>query len=362
MSSSRLSLLSLAVLGVVLLPGASAVGEETGATATTPTGACEPRWDRVPSPKVSGGLTDISFAGEEAWAVGSGGTLIEHWDGRAWSEFPSPAVDYLRGVVAVSSTEAWAVGTANDAMVILRWDGFTWTIAHQETGWEYGSSGWEISASPAGDVWAVGKAVESSDEQYVLAAHWDGATWYTRSFGPPAEAGDYVEPHGVTVLSPTDVWVVGASDYAFVAHWDGAVWTRSLIRDAQLFEDVVAIASNDVWAVGRLYVSPIYVTVIMHWDGLEWKVVPSPNRGTGDNFMNAVAASGTSNVWAVGSVTLSGISQTLIQHWNGRTWSLQSSPNHRRRSAGLSGVTLRGPTDVWAVGGSGGPLILSTCA
>ncbi len=36
------------------------------------------------------------------------------------------------------------------------------------------------------------------------------------------------------------------------------------------------------------------------WQGGDWKIVPSPNRGTGDNELSSVAAVSTRNVWAVG--------------------------------------------------------------
>ncbi len=65
-----------------------------------------------------------------------------------------------------------------------------------------------------------------------------------------------------------------------------------------------------------------------------WKIVSSPNVGTGTygNQLNAVAVVSASNVWAVGfSPSPSGtplyIQQSLVEHWNGSNWSVVSSPN-----------------------------------
>jgi hypothetical protein len=46
-----------------------------------------------------------------------------------------------------------------------------------------------------------------------------------------------------------------------------------------------------VWAVGS-FVSdtPRLATLIERWDGSSWSVVPSPNVGTSDNELLAVAA------------------------------------------------------------------------
>src|SRR5437763_2573250 len=60
-----------------------------------------------------------------------------------------------------------------------------------------------------------------------------------------------------------------------------------------------------------------------------WSVVPSPNSGMMDNYLNGVVSISLSNVWAVGysQPNLGGPSQTLIEHWNGTSWSIVSSPS-----------------------------------
>src|SRR5213078_2488767 len=85
-----------------------------------------------------------------------------------------------------------------------------------------------------------------------------------------------------------------------------------------------------------------------------WTQVPSPNRGVAVNELKAVAVLGRSNAWAVGFWTPpTGVNRTLIQHWDGATWTVVPSPDPGPGDAALEGLAARGPDDVWAVGGQG---------
>ena len=94
---------------------------------------------------------------------------------------------------------------------------------------------------------------------------------------------------------------------------------------------VAAVSTNDVWAVGYHgdpYYNPIQ-TLIEHWNGTAWSVVASPNEGTNNNELHGVAAVSPNDVWAVGFYTDSSGAhgQTLVEHWNGSAWSVVPSPN-----------------------------------
>ena len=114
-------------------------------------------WSRAasPSPGRDALLLGVSAGpGGTAWAVGDScmsgcGTrsavyrmLIMHWDGKAWSLVTGPSLGsdaYLYDVSAGPGGSAWAVGyictsgchTASEAdqMLILRWDGTSWSRA-----------------------------------------------------------------------------------------------------------------------------------------------------------------------------------------------------------------------------------------
>ena len=55
------------------------------------------------------------------------------------------------------------------------------------------------------------------------------------------------------------------------------------------FLGVAAISASDVWVVGADEPSNTPQTLIHHWDGTAWSVVPSPNSATG-GYLAAVAA------------------------------------------------------------------------
>ena len=77
----------------------------------------------------------------------------------------------------------------------------------------------------------------------------------------------------------------------------------------------------------------------------------SPNPGSSNDFLNAVAVVSVSDVWAVGSQesgTSSG--QTLIEQWNGTAWSVVASPNAAVGASNLNAVAAVSASNVWAVG------------
>ena len=51
------------------------------------------------------------------------------------------------------------------------------------------------------------------------------------------------------------------------------------------------ILPTDIWAVGEVGGSQQFETLVQHWDGTQWRRVPSPSFGTaGENVLNAVSA------------------------------------------------------------------------
>ena len=90
-----------------------------------------------------------------------------------------------------------------------------------------------------------------------------------------------------------------------------------------------------------------------HWDGTQWSVVPVPLVGTGNNPLMAITAIGFDNVWAVGFAeisTIERIDRTMVQHWDGSEWSVVPSPNNSANSNLLLGVGYVSDNEAWAVG------------
>ena len=124
--------------------------------------------------------------------------------------------------------------------------------------------------------------------------------------------------------------------------------------DNNLF-GVAVLSRCNAWAVGAYYNDEreIGQTLIEHWNGTAWKRVASPNpSGTSNyNILNGVVALSASNAWAVGeSIDGTGVHKTLIEHWTGTAWKLVPSPNPSSSGNTLYGVGASSATNIWAVG------------
>jgi hypothetical protein len=134
---------------------------------------------------------------------------------------------------------------------------------------------------------------------------------------------------------------------------------------ASQLNGVVALAPNNVWAVG--FSTPVAppksaatLTLIEHWDGASWTVVTSPNVGPNSvyqsNRLEGIAAVSPTDIWAFGSYFAangSGHQMTLLLHWDGSAWSVAPSPNPTKDGF-LSDILFAGvapsPGNVWIVG------------
>src|SRR5947209_5075930 len=107
-----------------------------------------------------------------------------------------------------------------------------------------------------------------------------------------------------------------------------------------------------MWAVGFYANNGAAQTLVEHWDGNTWSVVPSPNAGTNLNKLQGISALTANDVWAVGFYFYSnaGIEQTLVEHWDGTAWSVVPSPNVGTNLNRLYGVAAVSSNDIWAGG------------
>ena len=62
---------------------------------------------------------------------------------------------------------------------------------------------------------------------------------------------------------------------------------------------MAVLSPSDAWAVGFYQDTGLDQTLIEHWDGSAWTVVPSPNVAEFDNVLNAVRAKSATDIWAV---------------------------------------------------------------
>jgi hypothetical protein len=219
-----------------------------------------------------------------------------------------------------------------------------------------------ITAIAENDVWAVGWSQVPDGPPYfrhTLIQHFDGNAW---SIVPsPNRPGHYFNVlYAVSGTAANDVWAVGVShdgllpSRTLIQHWDGAEWSivPSPSPDDQLndLRGVAAVGPDEAWAVGyrsgTQTQEPID-TLVLRWDGTAWTQVASPNLGGGANQLFGVAAISANDIWAVGSAA----GGPLAMRWNGSAWSLVPiAPDTGLSSEFLNGVAGTAANDVWAVG------------
>jgi hypothetical protein len=179
----------------------------------------------------------------------------------------------------------------------------------------------------------------------------------------PAGARESIELFGVSVASAGDVWAVGVAlpsggpATTLAERWQGAEWRPVPSPDRRSGENflnaVVAVSASDAWAVGlsRSPGGPAR-TLVLHWDGRRWAITDSPNAGPGDNSLVAVAATSARDAWAVGYRDAGSVYRSLVEHWDGYRWTVVRLPRLGGPGNGLNAVGAAAPGVVWAVGGS----------
>lgn len=347
---------------------------------------CAPAWTIMdsPNPSASGNqLYGISVLSEtDAWAVGiylnqsvnAFQTLAMHWDGARWTITPTPnpfpGSDHLKKVAAVAPNDVWAIG-GHGVAYSLHWDGVSWkTVPMPNPGVINYID--DIAVVSANDIWAVGSLDEGGASRiHTLIEHWDGTSW-TRVPSPNvlmSSGSAYPSRlNSLDVISANDIWavgeyIVGNQFLTLIEHWDGTSWSiipspNGAAGDGRLW-GVKAVSSNDVWAVGE-YASPAGSntygkSLILHWDGVSWEVVPSPQPSPWNaSPLYSVVAFSANDAWAVGSwANASQGMSTFVLHWDGVSWEQVSSQDMPGSGTGwnfLQDVAAVSPNSIWAVG------------
>lgn len=297
---------------------------------------------------------------------GAAGPLRARGCSDAWTVVPQPpsmpGSGQLQGVSASSPSDAWAVGSLfTDADQIghastQHFDGTSWSLVPSIDGPNALTSALAaVSARAIDDTWAVGLSINTKNLVRTLIEHWDGVAW-TRVKSPNASHPANGQLDGVAALAADDVWAVGSSGQGapsrtLIEHWDGSTWSIVPSPNKGPFPNglssVGAVAADDIWAVGSWFTKGfVDRTLILHWDGTAWTRVPSPNADAADNDIVSVGAIATDDVWAVGFHGL----HTLTMHWDGTAWTVVPSATPGG-SSDLAGVVAVASDDVWAVGG-----------
>ena len=186
-----------------------------------------------------------------------------------------------------------------------------------------------IDAVSADDIWVVGYSQSNLGSSQTLIKHWNGARWDTL-FNPSTGNSDD-SLFNIASISNSDIWAVGnTGNKTLAVHWDGNSWSivsnPNTGKPGSVLRGVAAVSKHDVWAVGSTGSYEDFndkpQTLIEHWDGSQWNIVPSPNPGVSENVLYDLAVASKDDIWAVGYYGAGSGSRTLVQHWDGLTWSV----------------------------------------
>jgi hypothetical protein len=271
-----------------------------------------------------------------------------------------PRSNNLNAVSASSANDIWAVGESG-----LHFDGTKWTATTlPKIAGDLSSGLTGVVDFAPNNVWGVGYINLHEAGTTQIIEHYDGTSWSVYP-GPKFASSEAPLLYGLTATSPSDIWAVGDIDISeanfagpVVEHYNGTTWTASILGTCSLCfpQAISAIAADDVWSVGSIELTS---TFTMHFNGTEWFQFPSPNPGQGENVLFGLATVDTNNVWAVGfyvkDFNESLPQLTLIEHWDGTSWQVVPSPNvggnnNQNFSNQLRGVVAVSANDVWAFG------------
>jgi hypothetical protein len=222
----------------------------------------------------------------------------------------------------------------------------------------------DVSVVTPTDVWAVGAWIDRGS--HTLAAHWDGSGWTTV---PTPDAPNKQHSYGlsaVDAVASDDVWAVGEDVAAdnpgdvgpLLLHYDGTAWREWLAPsgvDGSL-ADVDLVTAGEGWAVGNGAAGPL----MLRWTADRWAPVKLPPLPSAASLVSVFTTS-TSDAWAVGSQPRGDRRSALVLHWDGALWTEVTVPDAGPLGVTLTGVAASSPADVWAVGAQCEPVQPPSC-
>jgi hypothetical protein len=264
---------------------------------------------------------------------------------------PPPFASPPNGTNAATET---GPGVAGDAVTL---DGDHWTVVPSPSIGTFDHNLAAVSAASISDAWAVGSFYPPDGDGTVLRAlgeHFDGKRW--TAFPLPNVGPNVNSLLHVSMLSSGEAWAVGYfisahfKQKTLIEHFDGATWTvvpsPSPGARQNILYQVAALSSRDVWAVGGTQDdTSTWHTLAEHWDGTHWSVVPTDDPGVTGNLLYAVSAASSSNVYATGQLAGAKFpGKALVEHWDGKTWQVVPTPLDSGGTDIPLGLTTAGST------------------
>ncbi len=183
---------------------------------------------------------------ERAYARDFEGRIME-WDGQAWLELPPIPLAARRGRHLWVSESGHVFADAGGELA--RWDGQRWQSFPIDAYFQPDPAQRQPDLdgiSGLGDApWLLGRGAIGLLVGGRMQPFDAGGAWWTLS--------------EVLPFSRTDVLLAGRGG---LMRFDGARWAREPIPEARDYTDLLALARDDVWAVGP--------ESALHWDGRSW--------------------------------------------------------------------------------------------
>jgi hypothetical protein len=196
-----------------------------------------------------------------------------------------------------------------------------------------------VSAASANDAWVVGNYLPPSGDGTVLQTlgeHFDGERW--TAYPLPNVGLNLNSLLNVSMLPSGRAWAVGYfvnahyKQKTLIEHYDGSSWTvvpsPSPGALQNILYGVVGLSDQDVWAVGGTQDEhAVWHTLAEHWDGSSWTVVPTEDPGATGNLFYAVAADSARGVYATGQLAGTKFpGKALLEQWDGEEWEVIQTP------------------------------------
>ena len=208
------------------------------------------------------------------------------------------------------------------------------------------------------DCVAVGQRVTTADRDLTLAESWNGHRW--RILPQPPSPGSLDSLAAVSCASRSACMAVGSYESVQAGKpkphvqvlnlaelWNGRAWKLLATPDRGTGNQLTGVsctAVNRCVAVGWSLAG----TIAERWNGSRWRLMTTRNPAR-DIVLNSVSCATGSDCVTVGAEGF-GDGPLVAEVWNGRSWQVNNPPNPGSIEDALASVSCPGPADCTAVG------------
>lgn len=277
----------------------------------------------------------------------------------------SSTAGIFEDVSCSSASECTAVGHSGTQAIVQRWNGSEWkaqTVPKPEGATEAVLLG--VSCPSSSACTAVGRYKNSAAKWVTLVQSWNGTEWKIQSSPSPGVTGS--ELNGVSCLSSSECTAVGyawnsgppVTRQTLVVRWNGSEWktqTSANQGSSSVLASVSCASSTFCMATGQYEESAgKWAPLTERWNGTTWSLQTAVKpSGATMSWFHDVSCTSSTACTAVGDKEINATThetQTMAQRWNGSSWSLQTTPNPEAVDRDLESVSCTATTACTATG------------